>query len=113
MGPLLLRKGGVQFVREQDGPAERLLKARLVELFERGNIRRAYLAQISLDGQSGVALCLSGKNPPDSQLVSAIGVIFGAIFVTTDHLDILFLNDPEESALSAVCAPFYSAISAT
>jgi SseB protein C-terminal domain len=99
---------GVRFLREQDGSPERLLKSRLLEsLKQRAGVQHAYLAQISSGGQSGVALCLKTDHGPDPNLVREIGAIFAAIFGGHEHLDILFLNETQESALRRVCAPFY------
>ncbi len=99
---------GVRFLREQDGNPERLLKSRLLEsLKQRAGVQHAYLAQISSGGQSGVALCLKTDHGPDPNLVREIGAIFAAIFGGHEHLDILFLNETQESALRRVCAPFY------
>ena len=99
---------GVRFLREQDGNPERLLKSRLLEsLKQRAGVQHAYLAQISSGGQSGVALCLKTDHGPDPNLVREIGAIFAAILGGHEHLDILFLNETQESALRRVCAPFY------
>jgi hypothetical protein len=99
---------GVRFLREQDSNPERLLKSRLLEsLKQRAGVQHAYLAQISSGGQSGVALCLKTDHGSDPNLVREIGAIFAAIFGGHEHLDILFLNETQESALRRVCAPFY------
>jgi len=95
-------------VCEQDGKPERLIKSRLVESFkERSDVQRAYLAQISVGDQSGVALCLKTRHGPDQTLVREIGAIFAAIFGGREHLDILFLNETQELELRRVCPPFY------
>jgi hypothetical protein len=106
--PRAVRIPGVLFLREQDGNPERLLKRRLLESFkQRAGVQHAYLAQISSGDQSGVALCLKTDHGPDPNLVREIGAIFAAIFGGHEHLDILFLNETQESALRRVCAPFY------
>ncbi len=108
--PLVIHVSGVRFLREQDGRPERLLKGRLVESFKQGDeVQRAYLAQISSGEQSGVALCLKTRHGPDPNVVREVGSIFAGIFVKQEHLDILFLNENQESALRNVCAPFYAA----
>ncbi len=100
----------VQFLREQDGNPERLLKRWLVESFrQRVEVQRAYLAQISSGDQSGVALCLRTRHGPDPNLVREISAIFAKLFVRHEHLDILFLNDLQENAIRSVCAPFFAA----
>lgn len=101
---------GIQFLRQQDGKPERILHGRLAESFkQRVDIERAYLAQISVKGEQSVALCLKTRHGADPELVREIGVIFAAIFVKQQHLDILFLNESQESALKSVCGPFYAA----
>ena len=108
--PRAVRVPGVRFLREQDGEPERLLKNRLVESFkQRGGVQHAYLAQISSGDQLGVALCLKTDHGPDPNLIREIGGIFGGIFGGHEHLDCLFLNETQESALRRVCTPFYVA----
>ncbi len=107
--PRAMRVPGIQFLREQDGKPERLLKTRLVESFkQRDEVQRAYLAQISSGNQSGVALCLKTRHGPDPNIVREVGEIFAGLFVRQEHLDILFLNEPQESALRSICNPFYA-----
>jgi hypothetical protein len=99
----------VQFLREQDGKPEQILKSRLIESFKRhSDVQRAYLAQVSSGRQQSVALCLKTGHGPDPNLVREIGAIFAAIFVRQQHLDILFLNEPQESELTSVCTPFFA-----
>jgi hypothetical protein len=106
--PRAMPVSGIQFLRGQDGKPERLLKVRLVESFRRcDEVQRAYLAQISNGNQSGVALCLRTRHGPDPNTVREVGAIFAALFARQEHLDILFLNEAQESALRNVCNPFY------
>ena len=105
-----LRVSNLQFVHEQDGAPERLLKDRLVQSFNRrADVQRAYLAQVNAGGQLGVALCLRSLRGPDRGLVDDISDIFAAVFAAHEHLDVLFLNDDQESVLRSVCAPFFTA----
>lgn len=107
--PRVMRVPYVQFLGEQDGKPERLLKDRLVESFmQREDVQRAYLAQFISGDQIGVALCMTVRYGADAKLVREIGSIFASIFVSRAHLDILFLSEPQESALKKVCAPFYA-----
>ena len=99
----------MQFLGEQDGAPERLLKRRLVEFFMRDNgVQRAYLAQIRVAEQVGVALCIRTISGPDN-VAQEIGAIFGAIFGAHEHLDILFLSDVQEASVRTACSPFFSA----
>jgi hypothetical protein len=107
--PTEIHVTNIRFLGEQDGEPERLLKARLIDLLKQHNhIQRAYLARVAAAEQANVALCLRSLTRADRNLVQEIGSIFAAIFVVHEHLDILFLNETQESALAAVCAPFYS-----
>ncbi len=107
--PRAMYPSNIRFLREQDGEPERLLKARLVESFKhRDEVQRAYLAQISSDNQSGVALCLRTRHGPDLNILREVGAIFARLFGRQEHLDILFLKETQESVLKKVCSPFYS-----
>ncbi len=98
----------VQFIGEQDGPAERHLKERLADFFRRDkSVETAYLARINTGDQTGVALCLKTKFGPDRGLAEKIGAIFKTIFNQRVHLDIMFLNADQESKLMPVCNPFF------
>lgn len=106
--PQEIRVPRVQFLGEQDGPPEQLLKDRLTELFQRDkSVHRAYLAKVSLGQQSGVALCLKTQFGADRGLAEKIGAIFGMVFNAHEHLDIMFLSDEQESELAKVCSPFF------
>ena len=105
-----MRVPEVRFLGEQDGKPERLLKGRLAESFKpRGEVQRAYLAQVISGDQVGVALCLKTRYGADPNLVREIGSIFASIFAKKAHLDILFLSESQELVLRNVCAPFYAA----
>lgn len=102
----------VQFLREQVGVPELLLKRRLTELFMRETeVQRAYLVQIRAGRQDGVALCIKAISGADKSLAEKIAAIFGAIFGAHEHLDILFLSDVQEASVKSVCSPFFSALS--
>jgi hypothetical protein len=106
--PQAIYPSDIHFLREQDGEPERLLKAQLVESFRhRDEVQRAYLAQISSDNQSGVALCLRTRHGPDLNILREVGAIFARLFGRQEHLDILFLKETQESVLRNVCNPFY------
>jgi len=101
----------LQFVGEQDGVPERELKAKLSELFRRCcSVRRAYLAQVSYgEGITEVALCLRADFDSRGDTVERVAGIFSDIFGSHEHLDILFLNQEQEAALSDCCRTFFSA----
>jgi hypothetical protein len=108
-GPAAMRVPSLRFMGEQDGEPEQRLKSRLVECFkQRSDVHRAYLAQVSAGDQLGVALCLKTADGPDLTLVRAVGAVFSNFFAKDEHLDILFLNASQESALTKVCAAFFA-----
>ena len=100
----------IQFLADQDGPPERLLKEHLstVFVFHR-QLNRAYLAQVRYADEIGVALCLSCADGPSQNLAAVVGEVFGSIFGAHEHLDIVFVGEDQEPALRRVCRPFYSA----
>src|ERR1051326_2162978 len=113
----------VQFVGEQDGPPERELKERLAGSLRPMGIRKAYLAVVSYDERKGpqnaagdgsapaltVALCVSLQETAAEKhdIVQRASHDFAAMFGPTQHMDIIFLTDQQELALSKVCRPFY------
>lgn len=106
--PQEMQVSDVQFLGEQDGPPERVLKNRLIKLFQRDkSVYRAYLTKASLEGQSSVVLCLKTQFAADRGLAEKIGGIFGMIFSAHEHLDIIFLSDRQESELTKVCSFFF------
>ena len=108
--PQEIRVPRVQFLGEQDGPAEQSLKDRLAEFFTRDrSVLVAYLARVDVGGQAGVALCLKTQFGPDRGLAEKIGAIFKTIFNADVHLDIMFPTAAQEAELSQVCQPFFVA----
>lgn len=98
----------LEFLCEQNGPPENLLKSRLADCLRKyRGVARAYLAQVRAEGKPGVILCIRNVNGADSALVKDIGEIFAGIFGAHEHLDILFLDDAQEASLGSVCQPFF------
>ncbi|HXE86012.1 MAG TPA: enhanced serine sensitivity protein SseB C-terminal domain-containing protein [Hyphomicrobiaceae bacterium] len=98
----------IEFLGEQDGPSERKLKSHLTALFQhQGGIHRAYLARVFHAASNSVCLCLYA-DAPDPGTVGKIGQIFAAMFGAPQHLDILFLDDDQETELARFCKPFWS-----
>jgi SseB protein C-terminal domain len=98
------------FIGEQDGPAERMLKGKLSELFtERKNVRTAYLTKAHYgDPQAiSVCLCLGVTSGADEPLVEAVHSLFAKHFNRAVHLDIMFLRAKQEEEVALVCKPFY------
>jgi hypothetical protein len=106
--PVEMRVPKVEFIGEQDGSPEQLLKEHLIEFFHRDkNVHKAYLAKVNIGNQAGVALCLKTQFGPDRGLAEKIGTIFKTIFNAQAHLDIMFLNPHQEAEVARVCKTFF------
>jgi hypothetical protein len=112
--PFEIRWGaGVRFLGEHDAPPERELKVALSgEFAHTPGVRSAYLARVAYGGTEPageapeVALCIRSSAPEDAAFTGRVGRVYGG---RRAHLDVLFLSDEQEVALSAVCPPFYRA----
>jgi hypothetical protein len=105
-----VRVSDVRFLREQDGPNERVLKQDLILLFNRNEcIKKAFLARVAYGPNvpEGVALCVKSIAGPDMELVKSIQLVFASTFRKTEHLDILFVDAAQELEIAGVCLPFY------
>ena len=110
--PLKIYAQNIQFLGEQDGQPERLLKKMLIDLFYMDRvIRRAYLVRASLNEkkEANVVLALRGAFHPNMEIVNKVGEIFGFVFNGKQHLDIMFLSSDQEAQLIGVCKPFFEA----
>jgi len=106
------REGRVEFLGEQSGSVEDLLKRDLIfEFATRPDIRRAYLARVGFqpDAEPSTAVCIVSKRPEDRSLVIRIGDIFRRRCGKDAVLDVLFLTADQETDVMRVCRPFYSA----
>ena len=99
----------VRFLGCQEGQAELELKSALLPALQRHHVRRAYLARIDFGEGStpSVALCLSAGE--SKTIVTAVQEEIRRLFHRSQHLDICFLSEQQESELSVVCQPFYVA----
>jgi hypothetical protein len=100
----------ISFLREQDGPPERELKDQLTALFvSNANVWRAYLVCVAYRNKPGisVALCIRSKRADDPELVPQVGEVFGSMFGSQAHLDILFVTEALEPRLAKSCRPFF------
>lgn len=105
-----VRVGHVRFLGEQDGPAEAILKDKLVDLFRHHKgTSRAYLARVDFAKGTigGVVLAIRTQTNPDRELIEKIGSIFASVFDAREKLDIMFLTDDQENQLVKVCKPFF------
>jgi hypothetical protein len=100
----------IRFVGEQDGPSEHDFKRDIsILLGTRKDVRSAYLA--IADYSDGlplkVVLCLRLEKGEDKKLLRQVNKIFAKMFSHTESLDVLFLDEAEESCLKRICLPFY------
>lgn len=105
-----LRVREIQFIEEQDGDAERDLKAKLVTLFDQLRlVRIAYLARVQYDSSDSVdvAVCVRGQRGQDRMVAERVGQVFASIFARDQHCDIMWITPEQETALTKVCRPFY------
>jgi hypothetical protein len=101
----------VNFLGEQDGDPERMLKAALSTRFrELKTVERAYLVKVrySSTGPADVALALIAAGGNDA-VIRSVQETFAALFNMSQHLDIIFLKPPECGNISSLCRPFFSA----
>ncbi len=106
----MLRKDRIQFIAEQDGPPERVLKDALSKVFEaHPSVEKAWLVLAGYDNASEihVALCLFSASPDEVALIGAVRQTFARSFAKGTHLDILFVSTSDLKQLESICAPFY------
>lgn len=104
-----MRVPQVQFVGEQDGPAEREFKQRLVERIGHDHrVVTAHLARVKYSDATPivVALCLRVEPGQESDLARKVAQVFSSMFGRHEHLDILFLDPQQVTEVSKVCLAF-------
>jgi hypothetical protein len=109
--PEQLIRESIRFIGEQDGPTERELKTRFIDLFHgEPTVKRAYLAQADERDGTGihVVLCVRSSSGEDTALVRNLANIFAEMFGSHEHLDILFIREDQEREVQLVCHPFYA-----
>ena len=96
---------------DQCGTAEDELKQILSSRFSAlGCILRAYLVRVERKGfpDVDVALCLRVKSKTsESEVVASVSSIFASLFNSSEHLDLIFVSNEEETQFATRCAPFY------
>jgi hypothetical protein len=100
----------LEFIAEKiEGPPERELKQMLVPILKEAGVKSAYLAIADYhDGTPpSVVLCLRSEKVDDAVLAYRIGQVFAGLFNSEEHLDVLFMDSPKESAVRAICTAFY------
>jgi hypothetical protein len=110
--PQKLTPPTTKFIGEQDGAAERDLKARFGELLRHEPmVERAYLARAEHRDGTGVHVTLAIKRScgADPSLIPKLASIFTGIFGSHEHLDMMFVREDQEQQLRSVCRPLYRA----
>ena len=99
----------IRLLREQDGGAERLLKAQLVERFSgRADVQRAYLVLGELAPDQATVFLAIASVSPSKVIADAAGEEFSRLFRSNEHLDVVFVSEEQERALAGVAVPFFS-----
>jgi hypothetical protein len=100
----------IRFLGEQDGQIEKEIKIRWQPILAAfPDVLRAYLAIASF-GQAQnyqVVLCIMSRTGDNPLLVDALVQPFREMFNATTPLDIMFLNDEQETDVKKVCRAFY------
>jgi hypothetical protein len=100
----------VTFIGEQDGPAERELKTRLIEcLSVEIEVKKAYLVRVSYENNPNqkVAICIQGGGDRASRIVNCLGSVFSRQFSQKESLDVIFLTRDQLHDISAAAEPFF------
>ncbi len=101
----------ITFLGEQDGAHERRLKEAITVLLDlNAGVARAYLARVRYEGTvSRVLLGLLTRDKRENgTLALQMDRAFGALFNTSAHLDVIFLDDDGEARIRQSCRPFYT-----
>lgn len=102
----------VLFLGEQNGPVERQLKSKLIEIFHQfPAVKAASLLRISTVEVPGisVAVAITGGDKESQTLVPLIGNAFASLFHASEHLDILFPNPTQIAEIAKIAGNFYTA----
>jgi hypothetical protein len=101
----------MRFIAEQIGIVENEFKKEIVKILSNVNKpSRAYLVRVEYKNSHdfNVALCIALKNGYDQELVNPIALVFRKMFGIYEHLDILFIDEHQETDLRKTCCPFFS-----
>lgn len=102
----------IHFICEQDGSAERGLKAKWRPLLIASpEVTGAYLVRVSYGEEETehVLLAIRSTGPLDADLAFSLRAPFAAEFNREASMDIAYVSADQESRIIQVCAPFYVA----
>src|SRR5256884_9566847 len=89
----------VQFLAEQDGPPERILKGEFAKVLSRSShVQKAYLAVVRYGVAGGyyAALCLQSATGPAERLIKKLSSVFPRLFSGAQHPDIPCPHGPPD-----------------
>jgi hypothetical protein len=75
-------------------------------------VKTAYLVRVRYGdtGPTGVApLCIRGQPGQNRMFAERVSKVFGPIFGSHQHLDVIWLTPDQQTSLARVCTPFYAA----
>jgi SseB protein C-terminal domain len=103
----------ITLIGERDGAHERRLKEAITVLLDlNASVSRAYLVPARRDDGTAAGCMLLGLLRHDKQengkLALQMDRVFGALFNTDAHLDVVFLDDEGDARFRKRCQPFYS-----
>jgi len=104
------RAHDVEFLHDQDGPMERLIKQKLSEFFrDVVQVEEAYFARVMYGGNvQSVALCVYGSPEMDTQLVMrGVQQVYQRAVNTDQGLQTIFLTALQHADVVKVCKSFY------
>jgi len=102
----------VNFVQEKTGDTETKLKDQIkVILAGFNNVKSAYLVLVEYSSTKtySVALCVElFETGHEKDIVSAVSKKFSSIFGSSEHLDVIFINQKQKDEVNKVAKPFYT-----
>jgi hypothetical protein len=104
------KSGNVYFIGQQDGLIEIEFTSQVsVFLEDSGTRATAYLCRLhyGTPDQVSVAVCIASPDGEQMGVVNGISSIFQKMFGQHEHLDIIFVDNDQQSSISDVCEPFY------
>jgi hypothetical protein len=100
----------IAFTGEQNGAHEQRLKEAISVLLDlNATVARAYLVRVLNDATTGgFMLGLVTQDQKESgKLALQMDRVFGALFNTNAHLDVVFIDDGSDAKIRETCQPFY------
>ena len=98
---------GITFMSGQDGAHERRLKEAISVLLDLDTtVARAYLLRAT-DAGGTVLVLLTHDGHESGKLALQMDRVFGALFNTEAHLDVVFLDNEADARIRKSFSPFY------